>query len=72
MIKHLAVVLDGNRRYAKSRGLLSWKGHDAGAENVDNLFKWCKELGIKEITLYTLSTENLKRDKDELSHLLKK
>ncbi len=71
MIKHLAVILDGNRRYAKSRGWLSFKGHDAGAENVDNLMNWCKELGIKETTLYTLSTENLKRDKDELDHLFK-
>jgi tritrans,polycis-undecaprenyl-diphosphate synthase [geranylgeranyl-diphosphate specific] len=69
MINHLAIILDGNRRYAKSRGLLSWKGHSYGAENVDNLMDWCLELGIKETTLYALSTENLKRDKEEVDEL---
>jgi len=68
-LKHLAVVIDGNRRYAKSRNLPFWKGHEEGAKNVDRLLDWCKELNIKEITIYTLSTENLKRDKVELNFL---
>lgn len=68
-LKHLAVVIDGNRRWAKSRNLQAWKGHEAGAENVDRLLDWCKELGIKEITIYTLSTENLKRNPLELNFL---
>jgi tritrans,polycis-undecaprenyl-diphosphate synthase [geranylgeranyl-diphosphate specific] len=75
MINHLAIILDGNRRYAKSKGLLNFKGHGYGAENVNNLLDWCLELGIKETTVYALSTENLKRDKkevDELFNLFKK
>jgi len=69
MIKHIAIILDGNRRYAKFRGLPAWKGHEAGAENVERLFEWCRELNIKEITLYALSTENLKREPKELKYL---
>ncbi len=71
MIKHLAIILDGNRRYAKARGMAEWKGHSYGAENVNNLLEWTKELGIKETTLYALSTENLKRDAGELKYLFK-
>jgi undecaprenyl diphosphate synthase len=71
MVKHVAIILDGNRRYAKARGLPAWKGHEEGAKNVDRLMDWCKELGIKEITLYVLSTENLKRDAKELKYLFK-
>lgn len=70
-VKHLAVIIDGNRRYAVKKGLPKYKGHEFGARNVDNLINWCKELGIKELTLYTLSTENLKRDKTELKILFK-
>ena len=69
MIKHLAIILDGNRRFAKKQGLMSWKGHDKGAETLNKFLDWCKELGIKESTFYTLSTENLKRDKQEIEYL---
>lgn len=68
---HIAVILDGNRRFAKNQGLSTYKGHEFGAKNVDNFLNWCKELNIKEITLYCLSTENLKRDKVELKFLFK-
>jgi tritrans,polycis-undecaprenyl-diphosphate synthase [geranylgeranyl-diphosphate specific] len=68
-LKHLAVVLDGNRRYARARGMPSWKGHEAGAEKVEKLMKWCQELEIKELTLYILSAENLKRTATELNFL---
>jgi len=71
MLKHIAIILDGNRRYAKARGLPAWKGHEAGAENVEKLLDWCRELDIKEITLYVLSTENLKREPEELKYLFK-
>jgi len=71
MVKHVSIILDGNRRYAKARGLPAWKGHEAGAENVERLLDWCKELDIKEITLYILSTENLKREPGELKYLFK-
>ena len=70
-LQHIAVIIDGNRRFAKARGLKPWDGHEKGAENVKNFIEWNKELGIKEITVYCLSTENLKRDKLELSFLFK-
>ncbi len=68
-IKHLAIVLDGNRRYAKNLGKEPWKGHDEGAKVFEKFLNWCKELDIKEITAYILSTENLHREEKELSHL---
>lgn len=70
-VKHLAVILDGNRRYAEKKGWLGLRGHNDGAENVDRLIDWCNELGIKELTLYALSTENLKRDKKEVDELFR-
>ena len=70
MIKHLGIILDGNRRFAKKQLLEPWKGHNFGAEQVENLLTWCKELEIKELTLYALSQDNLNRDKIEVSVLL--
>lgn len=68
--KHIAIILDGNRRFAKRLMLKPWKGHEWGAEKVEKLFEWCRELDIKELTLYTLSLENLNRQKEELDYLL--
>ena len=68
--KHIAIVLDGNRRYGKKIGN-KFKGHEAGAKKVEELFNWCKELGIKEVTLYTFSTENFNRPKEEVDYLMK-
>jgi len=62
--------MDGNRRFARKLNLKPWKGHEYGAEKVKELFKWCKDLNINELTLYTLSTENLKRTKKELNYLM--
>lgn len=67
--KHIAIIVDGNRRFAKNKGKDAKEGHKAGADNLENFFKWAEELGVKEITAYVLSTENLKRDKIELEHL---
>jgi len=69
-VNHLAIIMDGNRRYAKKHFWIPWKGHDEGAETVNKLIDWCCELGIKELSLYALSTENLKRDKKEVDKLL--
>lgn len=68
-VKHLAIILDGNRRFAIKKGMPAFKGHEYGAQTIEKLLDWCKELNIKELTLYTLSTENLKRDKKELKYL---
>ena len=69
-LNHIAIIIDGNRRYAKKHAWEVWKGHDYGAETLDKLFDWCKELDIKELTLYALSTENLNREKREVEALL--
>ncbi len=63
--KHVAIILDGNRRYAKKKGLAPGKGHEFGADRVTELADWAVELGIKELTLYTFSTENFNRSAKE-------
>ena len=66
---HIGIILDGNRRYAKKLGLQSLKGHEFGLKKLGDLFKWCQELGVKELTLYTFSTENFNRTKREIDYL---
>lgn len=66
---HMALILDGNRRWAKRHLAMASKGHGRGADAVENLLDWCEELDIKIITLYALSAENLSRDDDELRDL---
>jgi tritrans,polycis-undecaprenyl-diphosphate synthase [geranylgeranyl-diphosphate specific] len=68
---HLGIIIDGNRRWARARGLPPWEGHKAGAEKLDEFLNWCLELGIPQVSIYTLSTENLNRPKEELKHLFK-
>ena len=67
--KSIAIVLDGNRRYGRKLGLQPWKGHEFGLRKLEELFKWCIELGIKELTLYTFSTENFRRARNEINYL---
>ncbi len=62
---HVAVIQDGNRRYAKRRGAEKTEGHREGAQTTEALLDWCEELGIEEVTLYTFSTENFNRPEDE-------
>lgn len=69
--KHIGIILDGNRRYAEKSNIDSLKGHSKGYENVKNLLDWCKEFKIKELTLYTFSTENFNRSKNEIKYLMK-
>ncbi|MBI5881104.1 di-trans,poly-cis-decaprenylcistransferase [archaeon] len=69
--KHIGIVLDGNRRFAKRLMKEPWKGHEFGAEKVEKLFSWCKELGIKELTLYAFSMQNFNRPKQEFDYLMK-
>ena len=63
--KHVAIVLDGNRRYGKKIGLKPWQGHKFGVKKVEDLLKWCNELGVKELTLYSFSMDNFKRPSKE-------
>ncbi len=69
---HMGLILDGNRRYAKKLGFKDkvWKGHEKGAEKVDKLMDWTKELGIKQLTLFAFSTENFNRRKKEVDYLM--
>lgn len=67
--EHVGIILDGNRRWASSRQMPRWIGHWFGAETAEQLLQWCHELGVKTVTLYVLSTENLQRPSEELSEL---
>ena len=67
--KKIAIILDGNRRYARKIGLQPWKGHEFGVKKLNDLLDWCLELGIKEITLYSFSTENFRRTRTEIDFL---
>lgn len=68
---HIAIIMDGNRRWAKERGLLSVEGHRAGYENFKKIAKKCHDLGVKIFTVYAFSTENWKRSEEEVSYLMK-
>ncbi len=67
---HIGIILDGNRRFAKKLMKKPWEGHNYGAEKVENLFDWCKELNVRELTLYCLSIENFTRPKIEFDYLI--
>jgi tritrans,polycis-undecaprenyl-diphosphate synthase [geranylgeranyl-diphosphate specific] len=69
MPNHIAIILDGNRRWAKRNLIMKLEGHFRGADAVEKLLDWCEELNIKIITLYVLSAENLTRQDDELDYL---
>lgn len=69
MPNHIALILDGNRRWAKRNLSFTKTGHFRGADAVENLLDWCEEFDIKIITLYALSAENLNRKDEELEYL---
>ncbi len=68
--KHIAIILDGNRRFSRKHKLVLWKGHELGAKKVEELLDWCYELGVKELTLYSFSTENFNRNEREVGFLM--
>jgi short-chain Z-isoprenyl diphosphate synthase len=68
--RHVGVMLDGNRRWARAVGADTAQGHRAGAANIEPLLGWCEEVGIRHVTLWLLSTDNLNRPADELTPLL--
>lgn len=59
--KHIGIIMDGNRRWAKERGLTSNDGHAAGAENLDRIIEACANRGVETVTIYAFSTENFKK-----------
>ena len=68
--KHIAIIMDGNRRWAKNNGLSTKEGHKAGSKNLENIARFCNKIGIKYLTVYAFSTENWKRSKAEVSALM--
>jgi len=56
--EHIAIILDGNRRWANERQLDPWEGHHYGAKTIEALLRWCLDLGVESITLYAFSIEN--------------
>jgi len=68
--RHIAVMIDGNRRWARALGNHVSSGHQAGAEKIPEFLGWCEELGVDVVTIYMLSTDNLSRPADELEPLL--
>ncbi|MCQ2568870.1 MAG: polyprenyl diphosphate synthase [Candidatus Saccharibacteria bacterium] len=67
---HVGIIVDGNGRWAKERGLSRLKGHDAGFDNLRELVKYIHKRGVKFLSLYVFSTENFKRPKEEVDHLM--
>ena len=68
--QHIAIIMDGNRRWAKDRGLSTKEGHKAGSKNLETIARFCNKIGIKYLTVYAFSTENWKRTKEEVSALM--
>ena len=67
---HIAIIMDGNRRWAKQRNLDIRLGHKKGAETLENIVKYANKIGIKYLTVYAFSTENWKRSKEEVGALM--
>ncbi len=68
--RHVGVILDGNRRWAKAYGEDVAEGHRKGADKIHDVLQWCEEVGVEVVTLWLLSTDNLNRPADELRDLL--
>jgi len=68
--RHIGIILDGNRRFAKRLMIKPWKGHDWGAKKLEHVFEWCREYNVKELTLYAFSYENFDRPKEEFDYLM--
>ena len=67
---HVAVIMDGNRRFAKEFGLTPAEGHIKGKDKLEEVLDWCMELGVKVLTVYAFSTENFNRDESEVDSLM--
>lgn len=70
-IEHIAMILDGNRRWAVENELNPWLGHEKGAETVEKLIDWCEKLDVKFLTLYAFSIENFRRPRQEIEEIMR-
>jgi tritrans,polycis-undecaprenyl-diphosphate synthase [geranylgeranyl-diphosphate specific] len=69
--RHLGIIMDGNRRFAKRLMKEPWQGHKWGANKVKEVLQWCREYGISRVTLYAFSVENFDRPKNEFDYLMR-
>lgn len=67
--RHIAIIPDGNRRFAKKKGLSTREGYATGIQHMGDILKWCKEADIRMLTMWGFSTDNFKRDKNEIEGL---
>lgn len=68
--KHVAFIMDGNRRYAQKAGVEKADGHKQGFDTLSKVLSWCRELGINQVTLYAFSVENFKRSSEEVNSIM--
>lgn len=69
--KSVAIIMDGNRRYATQQNKEKHEGHNSGLKKLEEAMQWCLELGVKELTVFALSTDNLKRSQVEVDTLMR-
>ena len=67
---HIGLIVDGNRRYARGKGIASTEGHNAGSQKLEDFLRWCWRLDIRIVTLYGFSTENYRRSEKEVDYLM--
>lgn len=67
--EHIAIIMDGNRRFARKKGMVELMGHEFGSKKAEEVLEWCWELGVKMLTLYAFSTENFKRSELEKKNI---
>ena len=70
MPKHIAIIMDGNRRWAKAKGMPASFGHKEGAKTLEKIVRYANKIGIEYITVYAFSTENWKRTEEEVKSLM--
>lgn len=68
--RHLAIIMDGNRRFARQLMLKPWMGHEWGAKKLQQVLDWCHEYGVKELTVYAFSIQNFGRPKEEFDYIM--
>lgn len=68
--KHIAIIMDGNRRWAREHNMERSKGHSSGYDKLEQSLHWFEKLGVKQVTVYAFSIENFKRTSDEVENLM--
>ncbi len=68
--RHIGIIMDGNRRFSRRLMMKPWKGHEWGAKKVGKVLEWCRDYGIRELTLYTFSVQNFNRPREEFDYLM--